>query len=325
MGNLSRLCAALDPARPVVVQAHDFPDHDAVGSAFALARLLERRGYSCRLCYGGTIQSESLRVAIDHLEIPISTCAELDTGEGAQIVVVDGFVGNSNMVGLPGRVVGVLDHHRPPAEPACPFFDIREEYGSCATIVFEYYHEAGVDPTKVESTALLIGLMMDTAFMTRGVSHKDLAAFSELFFAGEWEIAARLLRNSLSLADLATFREAILGCVVARDFCYVQLEGECSAEVAALVADFFLGLREIQFVAVVTNDRDQHRLSVRSEDPERPTDAIIRAALDGIGSGGGHTHMGGGTIPEDLYPGNEGLRKRFLAAFGWLDEEQDSE
>ena len=36
------LIGILDPARPVLVQTHDFPDHDAVGSAYGLSELLRR-------------------------------------------------------------------------------------------------------------------------------------------------------------------------------------------------------------------------------------------------------------------------------------------
>ena len=156
--------------------------------------------------------------------------------------------------------------------------------------------------------------MMDTGFMTRGVSEPDLDAFTELFFKGDWRMGSRLLKNSLSLRDLGLFREAINACVVAGDFCFVPVTKECTQEVMALVADFFLGLREISFVVVVEPDREEYRLSVRSEDSDRPADVIIRTALDGIGAGGGHIHMGGGSIPRDLYPGEEGLRKRFVEA-----------
>ena len=64
----------------------------------------------------------------------------------AQIIVVDGFADNSNIVELPGEIVAVLDHHVLQAKPTCRFFDIREEYGACATIVFDYYHETGIEP-----------------------------------------------------------------------------------------------------------------------------------------------------------------------------------
>lgn len=244
------------------------------------------------------------------------SCRTAGLTEGTQLVVVDGFVGNSNVTGLIGEVIGVIDHHSPPDESNCRYQDIRPEYGACSTILFEYFRDTNTAMEKNVATSLLMGLMMDTAFMTRGVRPIDLEAFAELFFRGDWETGSRILKNSLSVKDLAVFREAINACTVAGDFCYVPIQNETSPEVMALVADFFLGLREIHFVVVVEPDRDEYRLSVRSEDNRRPADVVIRRALSGIGSGGGHVHMGGGAIPRDLFPGEQRLRKRFLTAMG---------
>ncbi|SIQ28537.1 nanoRNase/pAp phosphatase, hydrolyzes c-di-AMP and oligoRNAs [Alkalispirochaeta americana] len=323
-GGLKALLQVLDRDRPVVVQAHDFPDHDAVATAFALAELLERHRFTVRLCYGGTLQSQSLHDAIRELEISIVSIGESEIPEDSQIIVVDGFAGNSNMAGVPGTLTAVIDHHPPPWPPEVLHADIRSGYGACSTILFEYYRDVAVPMSNRVATALLLGIMMDTAFMTRGVSEMDLDAFNVLFRQGDWRLAARLLKNSLSLSDLAAFRQAIDGCIVARDFAFIALPGNYSPEVMALVADFFLGLREIHFVVVVSGDRDVHRLSVRSENHQLPCDVVIHLALDGIGSGGGHMHMGGGAIPLDLYPGDEGLRKRFIAAIEGDSAEEES-
>lgn len=39
-----RLLTSLRGSSRIIIQAHDFPDHDAIGSAFALAYLLKKRG-----------------------------------------------------------------------------------------------------------------------------------------------------------------------------------------------------------------------------------------------------------------------------------------
>ncbi|AFG38776.1 DHH family phosphoesterase [Spirochaeta africana] len=320
MTRFTELLAVLDQERPVLIQAHDFPDHDAVATAFALGQLLESRGIAATLCYGGEIQSDSLREAIERLGIQIYSSYELKQNQPelveAQIIIVDGFVGNSNMTGIPGSVVSVIDHHEPPDTPDLPAFDIRPGYGACSTILYEYYHDEGVAVSREVATALLLGIMMDTAFMTRGVSPIDLEAFTFLFFRGDWQDASRMLKNSLSFHDLAVFREAINEVIVAEDFAFIPLKKECTPEVMALVADFFLNIREIHFVVVLQQDREDYRISVRSENPRAPAGKVIRTALEGIGSGGGHIHMGGGTIPLDLFPGEQGMRLRFLEALG---------
>ncbi|GAB6089314.1 DHH family phosphoesterase [Spirochaeta dissipatitropha] len=318
MSRFSELTAVLDSSRPVLIQAHDFPDHDAVAAAFALGELLRTRSFSPVLCYGGDIQSDSLREAIERLGIDIQSSYDLkqsrDDLDDAQIIMVDGFVGNSNMTGIPGTVVAVVDHHEPPVSPDLPAYDIRPGYGSCSTILYEYFHDEGITVSREVATALLLGIMMDTAFMTRGVSPIDLEAFTFLFFRGDWQDASRMLKNSLSFHDLAVFREAINEVIVAEDFAFIPIKKECTPEVMALVADFFLNIREIHFVVVLQQDREDYRLSVRSEDSRNPAGEVIRLALEGIGSGGGHVHMGGGIIPLELFPGEQGTRQRFLNA-----------
>lgn len=316
MKGIQELISHIDPVREVAIQAHDFPDHDAVGTAYALSRLLASNQIETKLCYGGEIQSASLTEMIRILEIPIMACHEAELADDAQIIIVDGFVGNTNIRGVPGEVIGVIDHHVPPTEPNCKYYDIRPHFGACSTILYEYYKISNNEMEANVATGLLIGVMMDTAFMTRGVAPVDLEAFSSLFFSGDWQTGSRLLKNSLSLADLSVFREAINACIVADDFCFVPVTKECTQEVMALVADFFLGLREIHFVVVLEPEREEYRISVRSEDNARPTDVIIKKALQGMGSGGGHVYMGGGSIPRDLFPGDEVLRKRFMAAMG---------
>ena len=314
MNQFNKLLACLNTNRRVIIQTHDFPDHDAVGSGFALCRLLESYGYTVLLCYTGRLESKSLSTAVESLQIPLLHSTQPEVQPTDQLIIVDGFVGNRNVTDISGKLVGLIDHHSPPEKPNVQFHDIREHIGACTTIIYSYYQEAGIEPEQNVSTALLMGLLMDTEFMTRGVTHEDMNAFSQLFFMGDWQSGIRLLKNSLSLHDLQVFREAINSCEVAGDFAFIPVQKECSPEVMAIIADFFLDILEITFVVVLVPDRDEYRISVRSEDLSRPADVIIRKALKGVGHGGGHIHMGGGNIPRDLFPGQETLRNRFLDA-----------
>jgi nanoRNase/pAp phosphatase (c-di-AMP/oligoRNAs hydrolase) len=316
MNRFKKLLDVIDSDKPVLVQAHDYPDHDAVASAFALGKLVSRLGIKTEICYGGTIQSYSLQAAIELVQIPIHSCNETTITSDSQIILVDGFAGNTNITGTAGRIVGVVDHHHPPKEPDLPFADIRENIGSCSAMIYGYYREMEVPISDDIATALLMGIMMDTAFMTRGVSSEDMEAFSGVYFIGDWEVGSRILRNSLSLNDLPVFKEAIESRLVDDFFCFAVVKKECTPEVLALLGDFFLGIREIHFVVVAVFDRDEYRISVRSEHLQHPADEVIRRAVDGIGTGGGHLYMGGGSIPHDLFPGEQGLRKRFLKALG---------
>ena len=314
MNQFNKLLACLENGKRIIIQTHDFPDHDAVASGFALCRLLESYGHSTLLCYTGRLESKSLSTAVESLQIPLLHSTHSEVQPNDQLIIVDGFVGNRNVTNISGQLIGLIDHHSPPGKSNAQFHDIREHIGACATIIYSYYREAGIEPEKNVSTALLMGLLMDTAFMTRGVSREDMTAFSELFFMGDWHSGIRLLKNSLSLHDLQIFSEAINSCEVVEYFAFIPVQKKCSLDVMAITADFFLDILEITFVVVLVPAGDDYRISVRSEDLSHPADSIIRKALKGIGHGGGHFHMAAGSIGKDLFPGQEALRNRFLDA-----------
>jgi nanoRNase/pAp phosphatase (c-di-AMP/oligoRNAs hydrolase) len=187
---IDALVACLDRRRPILIQAHDFPDHDAVAAGFGLYELLQLRGIQAAFSYSGRIQSYSLSQAIQTLQIPIHASTSLDISDLTQIILVDGFIGNRNVTDLPGEVIALIDHHSPPEHPRVPYWDIRTDYGSCSSIIFDYFRQAGDEFTSNCATALLMGLMMDTAFMTRGYIRSTLMP-SRLYFLraiGELEL-----------------------------------------------------------------------------------------------------------------------------------------
>ncbi|MEZ9947072.1 bifunctional oligoribonuclease/PAP phosphatase NrnA, partial [Vibrio breoganii] len=73
----------------IIIQAHDFPDHDAISSAYALAYLLKSKGLRPYITFHGYIDRVSLRNLIDWLEIPIHQPRDLKSQPDDRIIVVD--------------------------------------------------------------------------------------------------------------------------------------------------------------------------------------------------------------------------------------------
>lgn len=71
MGRLSDLLGVIGTRRPVFVLTHDFPDHDAVASAFGVQGVLSLAGVTSRIVYGGDLQRDSLRRMIRDLGIDV--------------------------------------------------------------------------------------------------------------------------------------------------------------------------------------------------------------------------------------------------------------
>jgi nanoRNase/pAp phosphatase (c-di-AMP/oligoRNAs hydrolase) len=307
----------------VVIQTHDYPDHDAAAAAFALSELLKTRGFDASIFYRGSINSHSLKTMIAELGISLTRVEVMAPAEYRPLpcVIVDGNPVNTNARPVTDNLFGVVDHHANAGAPQCPFIDIRAGIGSCAAITAGYWEEAGLLPGRNVATALLMGIEMDTDFITRRVSRDDINAFHRLFFAGDWEFSVRVLKASLSTKDLPAFHRAVVNSRIRGPLLFALITVDTTQEVISILADFFLRFREVTVTVLVENQGDVHHVSVRSRDPAVSAAEIIKEALRGIGEGGGHDYMAGGLINRSGGSlGEEELFKRFSAAMDKLEQ-----
>ncbi len=313
-GRFSRLAGLLDPGARTVVQTHDYPDIDAVASAWAIAELLRLRGREASVAHRGTIRSRSLARLVTELGIGISDEGEEPAGAARDIIVVDGSPDNGNVTLFPGRLVGVVDHHFASERPDAPFLDLRPEMASCSSIVFGYWIEEGATPPRGIATALLAGIQSDTDFLSRRSSPGDFHAYAGLLDSGDCELASRIVRTTFDLRELGLIAGALSRARVEEGLLYAQAEGPCGQEALAVVADFALRAEELRAAVVAGRDETGMHFSVRSKSPRLSAFALVRRALEGIGSGGGHSHSAGGIVAAADIPSDDGIRDRFFAA-----------
>jgi nanoRNase/pAp phosphatase (c-di-AMP/oligoRNAs hydrolase) len=308
----------------VVIQPHDHPDHDAAAAAFGLSKLLSRFGFAPRLLHRGRVRSHSLNAMIAELAIPLERIREaLPQGlEDAPCIIVDGSPANVNAHPITSRLVGVVDHHPNPGVLPYPFVDIRTSYGSCSTLIADYWLDAGLDPDRDTATALLMGIQMDTDFLSRRVSPADLEAHHRLFFRSDWEFGTRVVKASLSIADLPAFEYAVSHSRTRGPLFFTVLPMDCSQELISIMADFFLRLKEISVTVIVENGGGRAHVSVRSRAVDISAGAVVKHALAGIGEGGGHDHMAGGVIRSVACPNEKALFDRFVEAVETAQENQ---
>lgn len=298
----------------LIIQTHDNPDHDAIAAAYALQQLLVKFSLQASMCYGGTIRSSTLNKVIKKLKIDISHLDDTPIDEKTQVIYVDGCREGSNVTPSVGQSIAMIDHHSLslPSQSQYKFADVRVEYGACSSILSEYYQEVGLLPMPNVATVLMMGIMMDTAYLTRGVNSADLAAIQYLYPQADWYSGSKLLRNSLVISDIALFREAFENKLINDNFCFILLRSDSAPDSVSLLADFFLNIHEIDFVVVAYLSDKHYRLSVRSDTEELPAHELLQMAINGIGSGGGHEYMAGGLIDKASHHAVEQLNDRFL-------------
>lgn len=308
-GSFGELVGILDPGRPVLVQTHDFPDHDAVGAGLGLKKLLERAGFRASVTWGGLAQGISLAAMIERLGIEPVPFSDALRGDW-QTVAVDGSPFAGTLREVAGTLAGIVDHHPVWKEITCPFADLRTDAGSCSAIVWSYWKEREETPDRNTATALLAGIQLDTDFLSRRVSALDLDAHYALYPLGDPELARDVVRTSLSVEQLSDIGRAFVDYRLSGKVLLVEVHGDYPQELLSVLADFLLRLREIDFAAVIEVRGAEYRVSARSRSADLDAGHILRKTLAPMGAGGGHPHMAGGVVRPEDYPGPEAFLKR---------------
>lgn len=301
----------------VWIQTHNFPDPDAIASAFGLQYFLSYYGIHSKICYNGQVDKISVLKMVKCFDIEMLPIHEADLHEEDYIVLVDGQKYNSNMTDIIGDEVACIDHHPTISNCHYHYKDVRIT-GACSTLITEYIKESGIPLTKNIASALSYGIKMDTDSLNRGVTKLDIEMFDYLYEYTDTELVRKMYNNNMELSDLRAYGTAINNIQIYEYFGLAYLPFECEDALVAMVSDFILKLDAVSVAAVYAEKQGGLKFSVRSEESDIHAGDLVMKALEGIGSGGGHATMAGGFIPTENRISNKEdeqyqIKERFVA------------
>ena len=109
--DLAKLVDILKGGR-VFIQMHNYPDPDAIASAFGLQKLLEKFGIKPVICYDSAAEKLTAITMLSNFSINIVHCHDItDMTESDKIVAIDAQKHNSNLTDLVGDEVACIVHH----------------------------------------------------------------------------------------------------------------------------------------------------------------------------------------------------------------------
>ena len=301
----------------VYVQTHNYPDPDAIASAFGLQAFLREHGIETILCYEGKVEKLSTKKMFQIFNISSFPIEEIhDMKPEDYIIVVDAQKNNANITDFIGDEVACIDHHPVYAQYEYQYQDIRQ-VGACASIIAEYFKVTGTPLSPQVAAALAYGIKMDTADFTRGSTGFDAEMFSYVFGKADTKLLNEMYKDVMEFKDLKAYGAAIDNVHVYDALGFAKIPFDCPDALIAIISDFILALDVVTVSVVYAIRSDGIKFSVRSEVEETDAGILTRSALDGIGSGGGHKEMAGGFIPVENVPmlGNDTdyvIEQRFL-------------
>ena len=185
------------------IQTHNFPDPDAIASAFGLQHFLNYHGIKADICYDGKIERLSTRKMFDTFHIDILSKEDLDDMKKEDfIVTVDSQKYNTNLTDFIGDEVACIDHH--PTVIACEYAykDVRR-VGACATMIAEYFYLTNTPMSRDVAAALAYGIKMDTDDFVRGTTKLDVDMFAYIYPMADVE---SIISTFMMMWDLHRFR-----------------------------------------------------------------------------------------------------------------------
>lgn len=282
------------------IQTHNFPDPDAVASAFALQNFLKQHGILTDICYDGRIEKLSTRKMITVFGIEAKSREEIENimREEDYIIMVDSQKYNANITDFIGDEVACIDHHPTVIECEYAYKDVRR-VGACATIIAEYFQQTDTPMDSVVAAALAYGIKMDTADFIRGATDLDVDMFAYVYRIADVQKLVTMYTNVMEFSDLKAYGAAIDSIQVYQNVGFAAIPFDCPDALIAIISDFILSLDVVDISIIYAVRSDGIKFSMRSALLEVDAGNVIDKALQGYGNGGGHPSMAGGFIPKE--------------------------
>ena len=312
----------------IIIQCHNDPDPDTIGSAFALYRYLIVNDKNVKIIYSGVsgIKKANLLIMATELRIPLQYIPRdadesalagftgFDINANTLLITVDCQYGAGNVKKFAADNIAIIDHHSKEV-PEPPLCDIRPYLGSCATLVWKMLCEAEF-PLKDHldvSTALYYGLFTDTNSLTEIIHPLDMDIRDNSKF--DSGLMKRLRNSNLSIEDLTIAAKTLNNRFLFTDTRSAIFEAEpCDPNILGFAGDLALQVDKIDACVIFCQVSGGVKLSVRSCVRETMANELAARLCRDVGSGGGHKDKAGGYISD------EKLNKTGMSAFDFLKE-----
>lgn len=315
---------SLEKYNNIVIQMHDNPDADAVGSGFALYKYFKSKGKNVRLIYGGSFQikKSNILLMIKELEIPVEYVTSMEKPE--LLITVDCQYGEGNVQRFDAENVAMIDHHNT-GRVSGEMAEIRSHIVSCATICYDMLKNEGYDVNKdmAVATGLYYGLFMDSNEL------------SELRHPLDWDMVESLkinrhLLNRFTHANFTLQELETAGIALIR-FSYdenkrlsIIKSRPCDPNILGLIGDLVLQVDSIDVSIIFNECQGGYKLSVRSCIVEVAANDLAEFMTEGIGNGGGHLDKAGGFINKKKFEEKYGEQSIESYFFSRVDDYYDS-
>ncbi|MEM6424426.1 MAG: bifunctional oligoribonuclease/PAP phosphatase NrnA [Cyanobacteria bacterium P01_D01_bin.128] len=312
-----------------LVLIQDFPDPDALSSAWAYALIAKQYEISCDILYAGTLSHQENIALVKLTGLPARRWSpqgaeELDFSQYQAYTLLDGQ-GTTSQISPLAKAAGlslalVIDHHAPQGKLEAEVADLRPHIKATATILVQYIYAGLLELDRSNSrhvkcaTALMHGLRSDTNHLMHAAEDDFMAAaFLSRYYDPQLLSAVLLASRSKRVMDVierSLRNRTIHNSVSIAGVGYLRYEDRDAIPQAA---DFLVTEENVHTAVVygIVHEEDEEREvvigSLRTGKLTLDPDEFIKEAFgqdsQGRFFGGGRSGAGGFEIPVGFLSG----------------------
>jgi nanoRNase/pAp phosphatase (c-di-AMP/oligoRNAs hydrolase)/predicted dinucleotide-binding enzyme len=274
------------------------PDPDSIASGVALKLYAKAFGVDADIIYDGFIGHLQNRALINLLGVTLLEADKVNFDSYESFALVD--VATHANCCLPNNIdvpTIVIDHHSVPSGEVHALHLDLSPVGAASTLLTFYLRYAAVEIDRATAAALVLGILTDTMNFTRGATPLDFDAFRYLMGIADAEVLGKLLVPTISSDALEALAIAIRVSKIRAGYLTANLGEVKSRDLLAQAADFLLNREGVNTTFIYGVCGDAIYASARTRDVGLHLGQALKKAFSDIGSGGGHPHMAGATIP----------------------------
>jgi nanoRNase/pAp phosphatase (c-di-AMP/oligoRNAs hydrolase) len=303
--NEKKLLAFLEKRKktisPLLILTHNFPDPDALASAYALHFLANRVfQIRSRIVYKGLIGRAENRNMVNFLELPVHKVKPREIEKFANTALVDtqpAFENNSFPADR--RATLIIDQHTPLHTPCADLSIIDTECGATCVILAKAILSLKIDIPERLATALAYGIISDTLNLYRAKRPDIISTYLKVLSFANIHTLARIQipqhdKNYFQMLD-----GAITKAQMRKGLMVSHLGKVSNPDLVSQIAEFFLFYKKTEWVLVTGRFNSKLHASLRTKYRDYDAATVLRECFDKPEDAGGHGQIAGGSMKID--------------------------
>jgi nanoRNase/pAp phosphatase (c-di-AMP/oligoRNAs hydrolase) len=282
---------------PLLILTHDFPDPDALASAFGLQYLAQTAfDIPSRIAYGGELGRTENKMMVRLLRIPLHRVRKVWLKKCASIALVDTQPAFENNP-FPGnkRATIVIDQHGSHTPPSAELALVDPDCGATCVIVAQaLLARRAPIPSRV-ATALAYGILTDTLDLYRAQRPDVVQTYLRVLQQADMHALARIQNPIRTRRFFLTLGKGILQATRFRNVLVSHLGAVETPDLVSQVAEFLLACRGVSWCLVTGRYHGRLHVSLRAGGPDAEAGEMLRDAFGNPRQAGGHGPIGGGS------------------------------